>query len=273
SQVEALRLNSQSALNKLVKEESIVNRAVIGVSTPSKQQFELERAYTPADSNTDSTENSNKKAAIQETVTLQNPPVFVIPQQKKKTKSRKLLLEILKIYGLEYLTGIDRSSLELLVAPAINSKISTKPDIKPNIQDDRTHKSSTDKNNQQIKTGLSKTDIDEARSLARTMSASDLPWENIDEENKSLQNESCLWQILWNSQQERLIFINTTKNLPVLIVKEEQVVLFSQDTANRQLAKKAATSVEKYLDNQRSQEIEQETLQPKQQQKQSQLEL
>nr|MDJ0727645.1 relaxase/mobilization nuclease domain-containing protein [Prochloraceae cyanobacterium] len=46
SQVEALRLNSQSALNKLVKEESIVNRAVIGVSTPSKQQFELERAYT-----------------------------------------------------------------------------------------------------------------------------------------------------------------------------------------------------------------------------------
>ena len=273
NQVEALRLNSQSALNKLLKEQEIVSRAVVGVSTPSKQQFELERTYTAADSNTDSTENSDKKAAIQETVTLQNTPVFVIPQQKKKTKSRKLLLEILKIYGPQYLTGIDRSTLELLVDPAINSEISCLADIKPNIQDDRTHQSSIDKNNQQIKPGLSQTDIDEARSLARTMSARDLPWEKIDEENKSLQNESCLWQILWNSQQERLIFINTTKNLPVLIVKEEQVVLFSQDAANRQLAKKAATSVEKYLDNQRSQEIEQEIPRPLQQQKQSQLEL
>ncbi|MDJ0719757.1 MAG: hypothetical protein QNJ54_36970, partial [Prochloraceae cyanobacterium] len=260
-EIEALKINTRSILNKLVNESSTSSLSLkTGTEGATRPQRQLEFT-SPSSSNKPEEPYSTKEILSKPDSTVLTPtaviptPLPFIPEKKNSKKSKKLLLELVKLYGVQYLTGIealDGSELIEILAEINSERDSVTNTQKTNDRPPTTNISSTDpqdtQSNEILTTELTPELENEAIAISTILSLCGKHGTKRSEDNYSLTSHKNHWQINWNPITKRLTFTDTKLDKRLLEVIGEKVIHFSRVESERIFCRDVAQTMKNYLE-------------------------
>ncbi|MDJ0717223.1 MAG: relaxase/mobilization nuclease domain-containing protein, partial [Prochloraceae cyanobacterium] len=245
-EIEALKINTRSILNKLVNESSSSSLELkTGTEgTTHSQQLELELTHHSS-SNKPEEHYSTKEILSKPDSTVLTPaaviptPLPFIPEKKNSKRAKKLLLELIKLYGVQYLTGIEPlNGAELIeILAEINS-----------ARDNQETFDREERRNEILTTELTPELENEARAISKILSECGKHGTKRSEDNYSVTSHKNHCQINWNPITKRLILTDTEQDKRLLEVIGEKVIHFSSVASERIFCRDVAQTMKNYLE-------------------------
>ena len=182
-------------------------------------------------------------------------PLPFIPEKKNSKRSKKLLLELIKLYGVQYLTGIETlgGAEHIEIQALINSERDSVTNTqKTNDCNPITNTSSTDaldtQSNEILTTELTPELEKEAIAISKILCECAKYGTKRSKDNYSLTSHKNHWQINWNPITKRLILTDTQQDKQLLEVMGEKVIYFSPAQDERIFCRDVAQTMKNYLE-------------------------
>ncbi|MDJ0718541.1 MAG: hypothetical protein QNJ54_30675, partial [Prochloraceae cyanobacterium] len=260
-EIEALKINTRSILNKLANESSTSSLSLkTGTEGTTRPQRQLELTHHSSSNKPEEPYSTKEILSLPDSTVLTPAaviptPLPFIPEKKNSKKSKKLLLELIKLYGVQYLTGIeplDGAELIEILAEINSERDSVTNTQKTNDCNPITNISSTDpqdtQNNESLTTELTPELDKVAIAISKILSECGKHGTKRSEDNYSLTSHKNHCQINWNPMTKRLILTDTQQDRQLLEVIGEKVIYFSNVESERIFCRDVAQTLKNYLE-------------------------